>query len=154
MLPALKHACSNFHRAYAAFTRSLCCLAPAVDAGLRVYVSWVFLNSGLVKIQSWSTTLMLFENEYAVPLLPFELAAYLGTAAELALPVLLILGLFGQFAALALFLFNIVAVTSYPDISEVGRQHHLYWGMLLAWLAVHGPGRLSADTWLFRQRMD
>ena len=83
-----------------------------------------------------------------MPLLSPVAAAYLGTAAELGLPVLLALGLAGRFAALSLFLFNIVAVISYPDLSDVGRQHHLYWGMLLAMLAVHGPDRLSADGWL------
>ncbi len=135
---------------YCAFAGALHFAAPVVDLGLRWYVSWVFFNSGLVKIQSWDTTLALFENEYAVPLLPPEIAAYLGAAAELGLPVLLTLGVAGQFAALALFLFNIVAVTSYPDISEVGRQFHLYWGMLLAFFAVHGPGKLSIDAWLLR----
>jgi len=34
----------------------------------------------------------LFEEEYSVPFIPFELAAYLGTAGELILPVLLVLG--------------------------------------------------------------
>ena len=133
---------------YCAFSRGLHHAAPLVDLGLRLYVAWIFFNAGLVKIQSWSSTLALFEYEYAVPLLPPVAAAWLGTAAELSLPVLLALGLAGHFAALALFLFNIMAVVSYPDLSEVGRQHHLYWGMLLAFLAVHGSGRLSLDAWL------
>ncbi|NJO15701.1 MAG: DoxX family protein [Thioploca sp.] len=133
-------------------TRALEFTAPPVDLGLRVYVAWIFFNAGLVKIQSWSSTLMLFEYEYAVPLLPPVIAAYLGTAAELALPPLLVLGLFGHFSALALLVFNAVAVMSYPDLSPVGLQHHLYWGMLLAFFAVHGSGRLSVDSWLLRQR--
>ncbi|MDP1904759.1 MAG: DoxX family protein [Pseudomonadota bacterium] len=144
--------CSACARGYGGFTRALGFVAPLVDLGLRLYVAWVFLKSGLVKIQSWDSTLALFEYEYAVPLLPFEWAAYLGTAAELTLPALLILGLFGHFAALALFLLNVMAVVSYPDLSEVGLQQHLYWGMLLAFLAVHGPGKLAIDTWLFRDR--
>lgn len=83
---------------------------------------------------------MLFEYEYAVPLLSPTAAAYLGTAAELVLPVLLVLGLGGRFAALALFLFNIVAVISYPDLSDSGRQFHILWGILLAITMTHGPG--------------
>ncbi len=126
--------------------------APLVDLGLRVYVAWIFFNAGLVKIQSWSSTLMLFEYEYAVPLLPPVAAAYLGTAAELFLPPLLMLGLFGHFSALALFVLNVIAVVSYPDLSPVGLQHHIYWGMLLAFFIVHGSGRLSVDTWLLRKR--
>lgn len=125
-------------------------LEPVVVLAVRLYIAWIFFKSGLLKIQSWESTLALFEYEYAVPLLPFELAAYLGTAAELVLPVLVALGLAGRFSALALFAFNVVAVISYPDLSDTGRQHHLYWGILLGWLAVHGPGLLSVDGWLTR----
>jgi putative oxidoreductase len=130
--------------------RALAWLAPLVDLAIRLYVANVFFSSGLVKIQSWQSTLTLFEYEYAVPLLPPELAAYLGTAAELSLPVLLVLGLGGRFTALALFLFNIVAVISYPDLSDIGRQDHIYWGMLLGVLTVHGLGKLSLDHVLCR----
>ncbi|HWR77111.1 MAG TPA: DoxX family protein [Thiobacillus sp.] len=136
---------------YARFEKIVQALSPAVDLAIRLYIAWVFFKSGLLKVQSWESTLALFEYEYAVPLLSTEMAATLGTAAELVLPVMLALGLAGRFAALALFAFNIVAVISYPDLSDVGRQHHLYWGMLLAMLAVHGPGLLSADGWLARR---
>ena len=132
---------------YTRFEKVLQSVSPAVDLGIRLYIAWVFFKSGLLKIQSWESTLALFEYEFAVPLLSPVAAAYLGTAAELGLPVLLALGLAGRFAALALFVFNVIAVISYPDLSDVGRQHHLYWGMLLAMLAVHGSGRLSADGW-------
>lgn len=125
-------------------------LEPVVVLAVRLYIAWIFFKSGLLKIQSWESTLALFEYEYAVPLLPFELAAYLGTAAELVLPVLVALGLAGRFSALTLFAFNVVAVISYPDLSDTGRQHHLYWGILLGWLAVHGPDKLSLDGWLTR----
>lgn len=135
---------------YKRFEKALHMLAPVIDLAVRLYIAWVFFKSGLLKIQSWESTLALFEYEYAVPLLSPEMAAYLGTAAELGLPVLLALGLVGRFAALALFVFNIVAVISYPDLSDVGRQHHFYWGALLAMLAVHGPGLLSVDGWLAR----
>ena len=136
---------------YARFEKMLRVMSPTVDLAIRLYIAWIFLKSGLLKIQSWESTLALFEYEYAVPLLSTEMAATLGTAAELVLPVMLALGLAGRFAALALFAFNIVAVVSYPDLSVVGRQHHFYWGALLAMLAVHGPGLLSVDGWLARR---
>jgi len=126
-------------------------LAPVLDLGIRLLVAGVFFQSGLVKIQSWSSTLALFENEYAVPLLPPELAAYLGTGAELVLPVFLALGLGGRFAAAALFVFNIVAVISYPDLGEVGLKDHQYWGLLLLVTLLHGPGKLSVDHFLSRR---
>lgn len=127
-------------------------LAPLLDLGIRLYVANVFFKSGLTKLQSWDTTLALFEHEYHVPLLSPELAAALGTATELGFPVLLALGLAGRFSALALFALNIVAVVSYPDLNEAGLKDHLYWGILLAVTALHGPGKLSLDHVLGRFR--
>ncbi len=86
----------------------------------RIYISMAFFSSGLLKIGSWDSTLYLFENEYEVPLLPWQIAAYLGTAAELILPVFLSIGLFSRIIATKLFLFNIVAVISYPTIWQSG----------------------------------
>ncbi len=143
-----------FHRLVAAggaAVRALELAAPALDFGIRLLVASVFFKSGLTKIASWDSTLALFENEYAVPLLPPELAAWLGTGVELAMPVLLVLGLGGRLAALVLFVFNIVAVVSYPDLSEVGLKDHQYWGLLLLVTLLHGPGRLSLDH-LIRRR--
>jgi putative oxidoreductase len=126
-------------------------LAPVLDLVIRFWVAKVFFMSGLTKIQSWSTTVALFENEYNVPLLPPELAAYMGTAAELVFPVLLVLGLGGRLFAAALFVFNIIAVISYPDLGEVGLKDHQYWGLLLLVTLMHGPGKLSVDH-LIRRR--
>lgn len=128
-------------------------LSPVIDLALRIWVGTAFFKSGLTKIESWDSTLYLFNNEYHVPLLPPELAAYLGTAAELGLPILLVLGLAGRFAAGALFIFNIVAVISYPDLGEVGLKDHQVWGLMLLVTLLHGPGRLAIDhvlrRWLF-----
>lgn len=126
-------------------------LKPALDLGIRALVANVFFQSGLTKIASWETTLLLFESEYAVPVLPPTLAAYLGTAAELALPVLLLFGLGSRFAALGLFILNIVAVVSYAGLSEVGLKDHQYWGLLLLVTLFHGPGKLSVDYLLNRR---
>lgn len=130
--------------------RALDFLSPALDLGIRALVASVFFQSGLTKIASWETTLLLFESEYAVPFLPPMLAAYLGTAAELTLPVLLLFGFGARFAALALFVFNIVAVISYPDLSAAGLKDHQYWGLLLLVTLFHGPGKLSLDYLLVR----
>ena len=125
--------------------------APVLDLVIRLWVAKVFFMSGLVKIQSWSTTLALFESEYNVPVLPQHLAAYLGTGAELILPVFIALGLGGRLAAAALFVFNIIAVMSYPDLSEVGLKDHQYWGLMMLVTLFHGPGKLSLDHWLRRK---
>ncbi len=125
--------------------------SPVIDLAIRLYVGKVFFMSGLTKIASWSSTLALFEYEYAVPLLPPVVAAWLGTAAELTLPVLLVFGLATRPAVFALFVFNIVAVMSYPDISDVGIKDHFFWGFLMLVTLFHGPGALSMDH-LIRRR--
>ena len=112
----------------------------------RFYVADAFFRSGLLKISNWDTTLYLFESEYSVPFLPFELAAILGTAAELILPVFLVLGLATRLVALKLFLFNIIAVVSYPAIWDGGYYDHKLWAVLLLVNVIYGQGRFSLDS--------
>lgn len=134
-----------------AASRMLACATPLADLVARLMIAEVFWKAGVNKFQSWESTLMLFEYEYAVPLLPPELAAWIAAATELSLPVLLALGLGGRFAALGLFVFNIVAVVSYPDMSDSGRQFHVLWGIVLALLMTHGPGGWSLDALIRRK---
>ena len=129
--------------------RGLDWLAPLGDLLLRLYVANVFWKAGLVKIQSWPSTMYLFSEEYKVPLLPPEIAAYLGTGVELLFPVLLAFGLAGRFAALVLFVFNIIAVISYPTLNAAGIADHQLWGLMLALLVLRGPGKLSLDHLLW-----
>ena len=126
-------------------------LTPVYDLGIRLYVASVFFRSGWLKISDWGSTLALFENEYHVPLLSPNVAAIMGAGGELGLSVLLVLGLAGRFGAAGLFVVNLVAVLSYPDLSDLGRQDHLLWGVLLLVTLLHGPGRLSVDYWLKRR---
>lgn len=128
-------------------------LQPLLQLGLRLWVANVFWQSGLTKITSWDTTVALFTDEYHVPLLSPEVAAFLGTGVELIFPTLLALGLGGRLAALVLFGFNIIAVISYPDLNEVGVKDHLYWGMLLLIPLLYGPGKISFDHLLRRRFM-
>ena len=104
-----------------------------------------------MKIASWDSTLYLFELEYQVPILPWELAAYLGTAAELTLPIFVALGLLSRPMALALFIFNIVAVISYPVLWEQGFYDHQLWGLMLLLVVVWGAGPISLDKVLRQQ---
>lgn len=117
-------------------------LAPISFLLLRCWVAWQFFKSGLVKLQSFDSTLMLFEYEYAVPLLSPTMAAYLATAAELVLPILLIVGLAGRISALGLFILNLVAYISYADALLTD---HLPWGLILLLFTLSGPGKLSMD---------
>ncbi|HAS62955.1 MAG TPA: hypothetical protein DCS35_10485 [Vibrio sp.] len=122
-----------------------CMFVPLLLLFCRLWVAWVFFNSGLVKIATWDSTLYLFELEYQVPLLPWELAAYMGTAAELILPIFLALGLFTRPMAAILFVFNIIAVVSYPVLWEQGFYDHQLWGLMILIVIVWGPGPISAD---------
>jgi len=125
-----------------------------LDLVIRVYMADVFFRSGLVKIRNWDGTLYLFENEYRVPLLPPELAAWLGTFGELFFPPLLALGLAARFAALSLSVVNVLAVIAFWHVlaeNEAARMSHFYWGLLLLVTLCHGPGNLSVDTWIRRR---
>lgn len=120
-------------------------LTPLGDLILRCWVAYAFFVSGLTKIQNWDSTLYLFNDEYAVPLFPPEFAAYLATATELGIPVLLAFGLFGRMAAGVLLIFNIVAVISYPGLGAAGIEQHIVWGIMLLVSLLHGPGTWSLD---------
>ena len=139
--PIIINTITVFKRSYAALDR----LAPISNLAIRLWIANVFFKSGLTKIQSWDSTLYLFENEYAVPFLPPEMAAYMGTTIELFFPVLLLLGLMGRLSAGVLFLFNIMAVISYPDLNPAGILQHELWGVMLLVPLLQGPGKLSVD---------
>ena len=123
---------------------------------LRLYVGWQFFHSGLLKLNSWSNTLYLFQYEYKVPLLPPYPAAVLGTFGELFFPVLLWVGLTGRLAAAGLQAVNIMAVISYahvlfnPDFGTGTPTDHYYWGLMMLVIMIFGPGRASLDELLSR----
>ncbi len=123
---------------------------------LRVYLGLIFFKSGLTKIADWDSTVALFQDEYHVPLLSPELAAALGTAGELALPLLLWAGFMSRPAAFGLFIVNLMAVISYPLLftfeCPAALNDHRYWGLLLLVLMVFGPGRLSVDAMAEKSR--
>lgn len=126
-------------------------LEPVALLAVRFYVGWAFFASGLTKLNDWDSTLFLFEEEYQVPLLPYELAAYLGTAAELVLPLLLMAGLASRFSAFGLFFVNIVAVISLEDIAPAAYAQHVLWGTLLLQVVIFSGGRFAFDYLVKRQ---
>jgi putative oxidoreductase len=148
----LKQLFFTMNHLYQYVASKLSLLEPVALFSARIYVGWAFFASGLTKLRDWDSTLFLFEEEYQVPLLPYELAAYLGTAAEIILPILLITGLTSRFAALGLFFVNIVAVISLEDIAPVAYAEHVLWGVLLAQVVIFSGGRFALDR-LFKNRM-
>lgn len=138
---------------------------------LRLYIASVFLRSGVQKLSNWDSTVFLFEYEYSVPLLSPTLAAVMGTAAEIILPLLLIVGLFTRWTAIALFVFNIVAVASYAALSKgewglttvfgflptgivfptKGFEDHVVWGLMMLVIIAYGAGKISVDALLSKK---
>lgn len=117
----------------------------------RFYIAQVFFRSGLTKFVDWDSTLYLFRNEYQVPFLSPDMAAWLGTGGELVLPALLTLGLFGRFSAISLFVVNLVAAVSLVEIAPAALSQHMLWGSLLITLTILGAGKISLDYW-FEQK--
>lgn len=123
--------------------------SPAIFVA-RLYVAKIFFLSGLTKLRDWDSTLFLFQEEYQVPLLPPELAAYLGTSGELLFPILLTLGLFTRPSAIGLFFVNFVAAISLPDLTQAALSQHLLWGTLLAVCIILGGGRFTVDFYALK----
>ncbi len=110
---------------------------------LRLGVSVIFFRSFLAKIASWQTTIMLFENEYQVPILPPALAAWLAAGVEVVCPVLLVLGLGTRIAAgLMLGMTLVIQLFVYPG----SWPDHLLWAGPLLYLLLRGPGKWSFDA--------
>lgn len=117
---------------------------------LRFAVATVFWNSAMTKLANWETAIFLFTEEYKVPLLPPEFAAYMATSIELTAPVLLVLGLATRPTALVLLgMTMVIEIFVYPQAWPT----HLQWAAILLVLLCHGAGKLSLDH-LFRRRLD
>ena len=122
-------------------------LMPQGIVGLaaRIFVAWVFWLSAQTKVDGFAiadSTWFLFEHEYALPVIPYTWAAVLATIAEHVFPVLLILGLFTRFAALALLVMTaVIQIFVYPQAWVT----HGLWAASFLVLLAYGPGRISLD---------
>ena len=115
----------------------------------RLGIAAVFFQSGRTKVEGVftvpDTTVELFRSEYALPLLPPELAAYMAAGAEHLFPVLLVLGLFTRLSAAALLGMTLVIQTLvYPDAWPT----HLSWAGLILPLIALGGGKYALDRLL------
>jgi putative oxidoreductase len=113
-----------------------------IELGMRLAVGATFFRSGMNKLQSFDTAITLFRDEYRLPLLPPELAAYLGTTVELGAPVLLVMGVGARLGAAALLAMTLtIQFLVYPE----NWPEHLMWASILAYVLRNGPGALSID---------
>jgi putative oxidoreductase len=115
---------------------------------LRLAVATVFWNSAMTKLDDWSAALSLFTDEYKVPLLPPQIAAYCAVSVELSMPVLLVFGLLTRLAALVLLAMTLVIeVFVYP----LAWPTHIQWAAMLLVLLCRGAGAASLDRLLLRK---
>jgi putative oxidoreductase len=114
---------------------------------LRLAVATVFWSSAMTKLANWDSALALFVDEYKVPLLPPEVAAYMAVTVELIAPVLLVLGLATRPVALVLLAMTaVIEVFVYPQAWPT----HIQWAAILLVLLCRGAGKLSLDHLLRR----
>ena len=115
---------------------------------LRLAVATVFWNSGMTKLANWDTAVALFTDEYRLPLLPPELAAYMAASIELSTPVLLVLGLLTRPAAAVLLgMTAVIEIFVYP----LAWPTHIQWAAMLLVLLCRGHGALSLDHWVWQK---
>lgn len=112
---------------------------------LRIFPAAIFFTSGRTKVDGWriaDSTWILFENDYALPLIPPEAAAVMATLAEHLFPLALLLGLMTRLSAAALLgMTLVIQIFVYPG----AWQTHGLWAACFVALILRGPGRLSLD---------
>ncbi len=119
---------------------------PLVPLAARLGIAATFFLSGRTKVDGVLAVndgaVMLFREEYRLPVLDPVLAAHLAAYAEHLFPLLLVLGLFTRLSALALLTMTaVIQLFVYPDAWPV----HLVWAASLLYLIAEGAGRLSLD---------
>jgi putative oxidoreductase len=154
-LPVLDPSARTFRSAVDGAARLAAKVAPPL---MRFALALPFLRSGLTRWDGVLTlapgTLYLFENQFRLhvfgaeyPLPAPDQMAWLTACAEIALPILLLVGLGTRFAALALLAMTGVIQLVSPD---GWANFHLYWAALALGIATTGPGPLSIDRWIDR----
>ncbi len=121
-------------------------LSSFLQLAIRLWLAYIFLPSGYGKLISWDTTLYLFQYEYTVPYIPYNVAAVLATGVELIFSSLLLIGLFTRFSIVPLFILKLVINLTYPTDLE-----HTYWCFLMLTVMFYGPGWFSIDYILSRK---
>jgi putative oxidoreductase len=122
-----------------------------LSALARVAAAAVFWRSGQTKVDGFhlnEEALYLFREEYKLPLIPPDAAAYMAATAEHVFPALLVLGLGSRLSALALLgMTAVIQVFVYPS----GWPEHILWATALLTVITRGPGAFSLDHIIWRR---
>ncbi len=120
-------------------------LEPFYALAVRIYVFNEFFWSGWLKVKDmyngqWDRVVLLFAEEYKVPVLSPSIAAALGTFNEIIFPILLLLGLFGRVAGLVLFATALLIELTYQHNID-----HILWMTMTLYVVFRGSGWFSID---------
>lgn len=132
-------------------------VAPVANLWARIYIGLIFWRSGVAKFDDMEYTIESFDpaedGDYLISFLPEsippEIPAYLATAGELVLPVLLFVGLLTRFGAFGLLIMTAVIQFFVPGFEDL---QHYFWMIILAMLIGYGGNKLSVDYWLLKDR--
>lgn len=119
-----------------------------IQLAMRFAIGGVFFNAGLMKYRSWELTLLLFRDEYKVPLMDPMLSARMATFNELTFSTLIVLGLATRMATLP-FLGMLVVIQTF--VYPQAWVEHLTWASILLFLLTRGPGVISLDHLIWRR---
>lgn len=117
----------------------------------RIFPAAVFWQSGQTKVAGWqlkASTIVLFEDEYQLPLIDPTIAAYVSAFSEHFFPILLVIGLATRFSALALLgMTAVIQIFVYPGAWPT----HGVWAACLLMVIARGPGWVSLDHLIARK---
>ncbi len=126
-------------------------IAPVANLIARVYVGLIFFQSGLSKVEDWQTTLSKFQTEWALPILSPGMSAWLATAGEMVLSIMLIIGFFTRFSACGLLIMVLIIEFVVFNGASADRQYY-YWMLIFGFLVGYGGDKLSIDAFLSRKK--
>ena len=145
----------NLYTAFGSFCATF--ISPLANLWARIYVGLIFWNSGVAKFDDLEGTVENFDPEedgdflvsFIPESIPPEIPAYMATAGELILPILLFLGLFTRIGALGLLIMSVVIPFFVPGFEN---HEHYLWMIILAMLMAQGGGKISLDNWLLKEK--
>ena len=130
-----------------AVPHSVIALLARIAMGSTFWLSARTKVDGLLTLKD--STFFLFENEYALPVLPVNVAAYLATYSEHLFALMLFVGLGSRLGAAGMLgITAVIQLLVYPNAWPT----HLGWAVLLLVIIAQGPGKLSLDHVLFGRR--
>lgn len=161
-----RHLLSGLRNLYARAAGLAVWAEPVGLLGLRLLLARVFFNSGLTKWDGLSISnsaysqFEVFYGNTGMSYFWMDNFARMAAVAEIALPILLVLGLFSRVGALGLLIMTLViqltvcnpdygvCLTGWEDWWNV----HAWWAAIAFYLVVRGPGVLSLDRLLNLER--